>query len=245
MLQKSDHGDIIKQRREGCRMKDRDIIILDFEFNPVFDPEVKPAMCNEIIEIGAVKLNERLKICDRFNTYIRPVHNEITPIITSITGITAETVENSPLFAQAMESFAEWAGECPRFYTWSDTDRGVLLAEMDYKLNEDDPLYDVFESYWVDLQRLFGRIMGFQKSMGLSNALGVLEIVFSGTEHGALADAENTARIMKILRDKKRVRELKARTKVTYNRSTSSAGFTMGNLFAEQFAKLSDGESDE
>ena len=220
-------------------MKDKDIIILDFEFNPVFDPEVKPAMCNEIIEIGAVKLDSRFDICDRFNTYIRPVHNEITPIITSITGITGETVEGSPLFAQAMEEFAEWAGERPRFYTWSDTDRGVLLAEMDYKLNEDDPLYNVFESYWVDLQRLFGKIMGFQKSMGLSNALGALEIVFSGTEHGALADAENTARVMKILHDKKRIRELKSRTKVTYNKNTSTGGFTIGNLFAEQFEKLS------
>ncbi|MBQ8781357.1 MAG: exonuclease domain-containing protein [Oscillospiraceae bacterium] len=220
-------------------MKNKDVIVLDFEFNPVLNPELKPAICNEIIEIGAVRLDSNYNVCDSFNTYIRPLHNEITPIITSITSITNDTVADSPVFTDAMKKFAEWAGDSPRFYAWSSTDRDVLIREMDFKLEADSPLYDVFECHWVDLQKLFGRIMGFKKSMGLSNALGVLEVTFNGTEHGALADAENTARIMKILCDKPTVKKLKARTAVTYNQSTASAGFTMGNLFAEQFAKLS------
>lgn len=226
-------------------MKNRDIIVLDFEFNHVLDPEIKPAICNEIIEIGAVKLDEKLNVCDRFNTYIKPVHNTITPIITSITGITDDAVADSPLFAEAMKLFAEWSGNSPRFYTWSDTDKSVLDAEMKFKLKEDDPLFETFGGYWVDLQKLFGRVMNLRKSMGLANALGVLEATFSGTEHGALADAENTARILKTLRDKDAVSRLKARTNVTFNKpTTSSGGFTLGNLFAEQFSKLSFNEDE-
>ena len=238
LLQKFHYGDIINFRREVSIMKNREIIVLDLEFNPVFDPEIKPEICNEIIEIGAVKLDSSLNICDRFDIYIKPVHNEITPIITSITGITNETVSSSPSFEEAMSSFSEWAGDSPRFYTWSDTDRNVLLPEMKFKLDENDPLFDKFSGYWVDLQRLFGKIMGLRKSMGLSNALGVMEIEFSGTEHGALADAENTALVLKILRDKPTIKKLKARTTVTFNKSTSSGGFAVGNLFADQLSKL-------
>ena len=129
--------------------------------------------------------------------------------------------------------------------TMSDTDKSVLDAEMKFKLKEDDPLFETFGGYWVDLQKLFGKVMNLRKSMGLANALGVLEATFSGTEHGALADAENTARILKTLRDKDAVSKLKARTNVTFNKpTTSSGGFTLGNLFAEQFSKLSFNEDE-
>ena len=220
-------------------MKDKFKIVVDFEFNPVKDPEIKPFIHNEIIEIGAVKLDSCNNIVDKFKEYIRPEKNEILPKITRITGISDDTVKDCGCFEEVIGSFYEWAGENSRFYSWSSTDSRVLIDELIFKLGEDTEMLDVFGGHWVDLQRIYQRVMGFHKNMGLSNALGTLMICFKGKEHGALADALNTAEVMKVLYDKEKINHIKHNSSVTYNGNThSNGGFTMGNLFAEQFAKL-------
>ncbi len=220
-------------------MKDKFKIVVDFEFNPVADPEIKLMMHNEIIEIGAIKLDSDNKTVDKFKEYIKPRMNGILPKITKITGISDDTVAESGSFEEVLDKFCVWSGGNSRFYSWSGTDSRVLIDEMLYKLGEDSEMYAVFGGHWVDLQKIYQRIMGFHKSMGLSNALGTLKICFEGKEHGALADALNTAEVLKVLYDKERIDKIKHNSAVTYNGSThSNGGFTMGNLFAEQFAKL-------
>lgn len=218
----------------------RNKIVLDFEFNPVADPEAKAIAQHEIIEIGAVKINGENKIIDKFQRYIKPRYNTVAPKITNLTGITDETLAECDCFEKVIDEFRSWIGEeCFRIYSWSGTDRNVLEAEIILKFGEDSSHYDYFCGRWIDLQKIYQRIMGFKKSMGLSNALGTLKICFEGKEHGALADAINTAEVMKTLYDKERIDQIKHNSSVTYNGSThSTGGFTMGNLFAEQFAKL-------
>lgn len=218
----------------------RNKIVLDFEFNPISVQEAKAIAQHEIIEIGAVKVGSDNKIVDKFQRYIKPRYNTVVPKITTLTGITDEMLAESGSFEEVIEEFRSWIGEERfRIYSWSGTDRNVLESEIILKLGEDSEYYDYFCGRWIDLQKIYQRIMGFQKNMGLSNALGTLKVCFEGKEHGALADAINTAEVMKTLYDKERIDQIKHKSSVTYNGSThSTGGFTMGNLFAEQFAKL-------
>ena len=65
----------------------------------------------EIIEIGAVKLNEKLEIVDDFCQFVRPkLHPEISPFCTKLTSIVQDDIEDAPLFDEAIEHFEDWVG---------------------------------------------------------------------------------------------------------------------------------------
>ena len=205
-------------------------IILDLEFNPVKVPEIREKMRSEIIEIGAVKLDDSLKEISSFDEYIKPAYNTVEDKISHLTGITNEQLEPCGDFDTVMHRFMDWIGGEPySLYSWSLTDMNVMLDEIDYKFPEDE-CYDMFFVHWTDLQKIYQRQMGFYKSMGLTNALGSLNIYFDGTEHGALADARNTAEIMRYLSDSEKMDKFRNRTHVTYNTSSDSSGFSLGNI---------------
>lgn len=207
-------------------------IVLDLEFTPIRDPELQVVANSEILEIGAVKLNADNVITDEFQTYVKPQNSSIPPHITRITGITEETVAHAPMYAEAVTQFTEWIRSSgnSRFYTWSNSDQAVLLREAELK---EEMLHEMFYGHWVDLQRIHQRIYGFRRPMNLTSALGSMQIYFEGTEHGALADARNTAEILRHLSN---LREAQARIQnshITYN-STESHGFSMGLVFKKR-----------
>lgn len=184
---------------------------------------------NEIIEIGAVRLNDDLKIQERFDIYVMPEYNtRITPIVTEITGITMETLENACNFSEAVYKFSEWIGdEKSKIYSWSDTDRIQLFSEANLKLKNTDEILNKFRR-WLDLQKIFTRLMGLSKPISLVNALGMTKEFFHGMEHSAVDDAENTAYLLMLMKDKCRFERLKT-SSVTYNLSTTST-FSLGDV---------------
>lgn len=209
--------------------KNHSKIILDLEFNPVRVPEIREKMRHEIIEIGAVKLDDSLAEISSFDEYIKPQFNTVEDKISSLTGITNEQLALCGGFDEVMHKFMDWIGDAPcSFYSWSLSDMDVMLDEIDFKCPEDGA-YDMFFIHWIDLQKIYQRQMGFFKSMGLTNALGTLNIYFDGTEHGALADARNTAEIMRYMSDSEKMNAFRSRSRVTYNTSDSS-GFSLGNI---------------
>ena len=139
-------------------------IVLDLEFTPVRDPDLQAVASSEILEIGAVKLNENNEVMEEFQTYVKPQYSSIPPHITRITGITEKTVENAPSYGAAVAAFTDWVGDSvrSRFYTWSNSDQGVLLKEADLK---EQTLHKMFYTYWVDLQRIHQRLYGFTRPM--------------------------------------------------------------------------------
>ncbi len=207
-------------------------IVLDLEFTPLRDPDLQRVANDEILEIGAVKLDEQNKLLDEFQLYVKPQYSSIPPHITKITGITEETVADAPEYSEAIRRFTAWVGdnEPSRFYTWSTSDQNVILREADLK---EVWLEDMYYAHWVDLQRIHQRMYGFARPMNLTNALGSMQIYFNGTEHGALADARNTVEILRNLNNVKQVHERIEKSHVTYN-STESHGFTMGLVFKKK-----------
>lgn len=70
-------------------------IIIDFEMNPVEGKREDAQLLtkNEIIQIGAVKLDEKYHVVDRFNAFVCPqLNSRVTRHITKITGITTDMV---------------------------------------------------------------------------------------------------------------------------------------------------------
>lgn len=67
-------------------------IVFDLEFNQFFkfnkNEVVNPNLLNEIIQIGAIKLDDNLKVIDNFEILIKPVvYPIINPYVTKQTKI--------------------------------------------------------------------------------------------------------------------------------------------------------------
>ncbi|MGI5894201.1 MAG: exonuclease domain-containing protein [Candidatus Merdivicinus sp.] len=215
-------------------------IFLDFEMNPIAAANRKPEdpVRHEIIEIGAVKLDPDYQLIDRYDQFVHPELNTITKKITGLTGITQEDVEHAPILAKALEQFANWIGEGPvRVYSWSETDRSQLFGECDLKdLYIPDPFFR-----WMDFQRVYTRLVGLSRrsNLSLQNAMGAVEQTFTGRQHRAVDDAEMSASLLTLVKDPVAFAE---RTRIIQQvlkpASASGTGSTLGDLFAETFAKL-------
>ena len=172
-------------------------VVLDLEMNPIkrTEKEIRRQVTDEVIEIGAVKLDDKYKQVDEFQCYVKPQHGEITKHITKLTGITNETVADKETFVKEFNNFMDWIGtEDVTLYSWSTSDMNQLKNECRFKI----PTFDVnwLEKHWVDLQKAFDDKIGLHNNLALKHAIGAMNRNFEGTAHTALADAENTAAIL-------------------------------------------------
>ena len=184
-------------------------IVVDLEMNNIEKCyKEERSLCNmEIIEIGAVVLDEEYSEVGSFKTFVKPEYNkEIDKKITKITDITTEMVSTAPCFEDALKSFLSW---CINFhddiciYQWSESDLEQILKEMHLKgtllsLKEQSLL-----NGWYDFQKEFGEKLNLTNAISLKNAVMYAGIEFNGKEHDALCDARNTAALLRIVRDSK------------------------------------------
>lgn len=185
-------------------------IVVDLEMNPIAKKHAdKVAICkNEIIEIGAVLLDENFQEISSFMTYVRPEYNlEIVKKIEKLTGISWQMVENAPPFAEAFEMFSAYCRSIKGEYEiceWSDSDRVQFEKEIELK----DYVLDSFEEElmgrFVDFQKEFGDELGLERQVSLKNALYYIGIDFKGRAHDALFDARNTAELLTVTRVEER-----------------------------------------
>lgn len=145
----------------------------------------------EMIQIGAVKLDESMQIVDTLSLPIRPVHYvKIHPRIKKMTQLDDETLDNAPTFLDAMDQFSSWCGKDYLLLTWGCDDVSVLKQNMDFHQCEVDlpPL--------CDIQRLFSDAFEMGKDRkGLKAAMDYLQIETQEDRnfHNALHDAYYTA----------------------------------------------------
>ncbi|MCF0133020.1 MAG: exonuclease domain-containing protein [Blautia sp.] len=173
-------------------------IVFDLEWNQ--SPDGKNGSNRklpfEIIEIGAVKLNEEMEIVDRFQCLIRPkvykwIHNSIREVI----HMNYRELKNGVPFPQAMERFLNWCGPAPVFFTWGSQDLTELQRNMKY--------YDMLgllkgPILYYNVQKLFGIAYETRKSCrSLEYAIDYLKIEKWMDFHRALADAYYTAEVLR------------------------------------------------
>ena len=160
----------------------------------------------EVIEIGAVRLDENFQQEAEFQCYVKPEYGPIKKHITSLTGITQAMVADKKTYAACFQDFVDWVGEEEtKIYSWSMSDIKQLRSECRYKL----PDFDIewLNARWVDLQQEFDDRLGLHNSLALKHALGAMDHKFEGTQHTALADAINTSAILTLMQDDAKFKE--------------------------------------
>ena len=183
-------------------------VVVDLEMNPVSREfrEVRRKLNEEVIEIGAVRLDENFQQEAEFQCYVKPEYGPIKKHITSLTGITQAMVADKKTYAACFQDFVDWVGEEEtKIYSWSRSDIKQLRSECRYKL----PDFDIewLNARWVDLQQEFDDRLGLHNSLALKHALGAMDHKFEGTQHTALADAINTSAILTLMQDDAKFKE--------------------------------------
>ena len=157
---------------------------------------------NEVIQIGAVLLDDDLEVCDHFMTYVKPEYGVIDDVIENLTGITNEQVCDAPYFESALCDFLDWLPEDTVLVSWSANDELQMRKECGAKKVFFPEMTSLLRS-WIDCQRTFDDIMGTTLCYGLSDALNVSSLDYDRNIHDALVDAKNTALLFaKIEREK-------------------------------------------
>ena len=173
-------------------------IFVDFEMNHIAGEyqEERTFSKMEIVEIGAVMLDDQYQEISSFRSYVRPEFNDkIEKQCTKVTGIATETVADAPVLWPALQQFVQWCGTEPlTIYAWSDSDLKQLKRELNLKEIECKELHRLCNN-WVDFQRVFCDLLGIEKRVALKHAINAIQSEFDGDEHDALWDARNTAKI--------------------------------------------------
>lgn len=212
-------------------------IVIDFEFCKVSKKQRSMAgtqLHQEIIEFGAVMLDDHMNVIERFRKFVKPQYGTVSPFISDLTGITSETLENQMYFPEVMAAFVHWIGDSDfQMASWSMNDYRQLSEEILDKCEED---YSYIFDAWRDIQKEYADRIGFDGVLSLKNAMSSIDENFEGKAHDALADAENTALLVALLADKKqfddRTKNLQDLLKPAVN-----TGNTLGSMFGELFAE--------
>lgn len=172
-------------------------IVLDLEWNQAADTKTKEEnqLIFEIIEIGAVKLNEEKKQIASFHELIKPqVFHRMHQITGELIHLKIEQLENCRTFTEVAKDFLEWCGEDYVFCTWGNLDLLELQRNMDYYHMK--PLADKPLKYY-DVQKLFSIAYEDRKSRRtLEYAIDFLEIDKDIAFHRADSDAYYTAKVL-------------------------------------------------
>lgn len=179
-------------------------VILDLEWNGTYSRRIK-SFINEIIEFGAVKVDEQLNIIDTFEALVRPqVGKKISGKIKTLTSITNEELAGGLQFMQVISRFKKWMGEAV-LMTWGISDILALIENCRYFCgNEKIP----FLSSYVNLQSYCETQMDYEegKQMGLSTSARLLEIDEDGFDHHrALGDSLLSLRCFQKLYEKNKL----------------------------------------
>lgn len=177
-------------------------IVFDLEFNQGFDRKLNKTVSDEkcpfeIIQIGAVKLNSNLEIIDTFNTFVKPsIYREIHPFIKKMTNISNEDVKDAPYFSDAFEMFKSFmSGDNNILCVWGNGDLKELYRNIKYYNLSTDNLSSTYINVQHHASIYFNNPTG--KSIGLQNAITLLELNQDKSYHNALNDAYYTSLVFK------------------------------------------------
>lgn len=205
-------------------------IVLDLEFTQIYDPSVRKICSNEIIQIGAVKLDSNNNIIDRFDSFVRPLYSKINKKVYRLTGITDSMVERAAVFDEVFTGFLDWIGDDDyTIISWSEEDLRVIIGECNLNGFFDYRMESMLLN-WEDLQAAVGNILGISQQLSLEKVLKAINMEFEGTAHRAIDDAENTARVYVLTTNKEETKKVLG-SLVELFMPKEDLSFSMGSLF--------------
>lgn len=184
-------------------------IVLDLEWNQQIKGRKKVItpvkLSGEIIQFGAVKLDEKFSVVDTFKIMVSPeFYKEMHEKVSEITNIRTEDLRQGLPFCDAFEKFRRWCGNEFEFLIWGFEDIDILCKNM---------IVHGVDTSWIpatyNLQVIFdSQISKENRQISLTRAM---EMVGESAldAHDALNDAINTARICLHLDMEKGISEYK------------------------------------
>ncbi len=135
----------------------RNLVLFDLEWNIGYKPYpfnyhgVQQTFRGEIIEIGAVKIDEDANVLDTFSIHLRPrIFRTLQHHIAKVTGLTQADLDRGEPIVQGLRRFMQWCGPDAEFAEWGMDDVPVLKQNLFLcNLDESRP------TQWYDLQQIF------------------------------------------------------------------------------------------
>lgn len=155
----------------------------------------------EIIEIGAVKLNDDKVMIDEFSALVKPqIYKTMHYMTGKLVHLKMAELKHEQPFEEVMSNFLEWCGEDYMFGTWGPLDLTELQRNMSYygfRPFMDGPLP------FFDVQKLFAIEYDEGKERrALENAVDFLRIEKDIPFHRAFSDAYYTAKVFALINKK-------------------------------------------
>lgn len=186
-------------------------ITLDLEWNQAYAQKAmavqKQLSCRlrgEVIQIGAVKLDEHMNICGSYSVIVRPKYfRHIHRQVEKLTGISQAMMDSGMPLPEAVAGFRRFCGEDFAFLTWGPDD--IPMLKDNFRIHK-------LASSWLDrtydMQIMFNRQTdGLSKQRSLEYAMEHFGIAMNLPAHDALNDAYFTALVAQKLDIARGVRE--------------------------------------
>ena len=172
-------------------------IVFDLEWNQSSGEQKEvPGIPFEIIEIGAVKLNDNGVMIGEFSRLIKPsVYQKMHQITGRLIHIKMTELEQGMLFPVVAEAFLEWCGEEEyMFCTWGNLDLTEFQRNM--RFYNMAPVSDGPIAF-LDVQKLFSLAYEDGRARrALENAVDFVQMEKDVPFHRAFSDAYYTAKLL-------------------------------------------------
>ena len=176
-------------------------IVLDLEWDSAYFPPEKRFL-NQILQIGAVKLDENFNIVDSFNRVIKSSFSKrVSSRFSKLTGITNEIMRNGMDFTDAVKEYNEFAKTAEVTMTWSNSDLYTILENEELLLKGGTKF---LMNKYLNLQKLVQNEMhskGYESKnqVALEAAADFLGVETEDYElHDALDDCKLSAKLLKL-----------------------------------------------
>ncbi len=175
-------------------------VLLDLEWNSAYCKS-EGKFVNEIIEIGAVKLDENLNEISSFDAIIRSqLTRRLRTHFKDLTNISNDEMAAGRPLKSIFEEYTKWAGKDTVTLTWSNSDLYALYENCLLFLKEKTvPCISVYADLQKHVQNELVRAgQEINSQIGLANAAERLGISTVGLElHRAIDDSRLCAQILR------------------------------------------------
>jgi len=176
-------------------------IVLDLEFNQNYnfndgnDYKVNPKCRFEIIQIGAVKLDDNFKEIAEFEATIKPqIYKRLHPIVEKITGLRKSQFMDKKTFPQIYDELVSFLDKDSVLCFWGSSDikalyRNIIFYKLDYTL---------VQPHFINVQDMATKYLKCPAgtTVGLENAAVYLNLDRTLPFHNALNDARYTSKVL-------------------------------------------------
>lgn len=158
----------------------------------------------DVVQIGAMVLNEDLSAVGDFSTFLKPLSAHRSKRAMEVNGISSDILDAAPEANEALDAFERWAFEAtgsdrPLLAAWGTYFDVTFLRAFYKKIGRKWP----FSYRCLDLKSIaiweVSKKDGDTAAGGVETFLNLLGLEFNGTQHDALDDIKNTLRIIQNL----------------------------------------------